>query len=182
LELYFWIPSTNTLSPTLNGLVENPSTGVVMKQVKIPLEEDCTCWILIPLVLLIVNRLTVFSGRPLGCCSTFTSEMEFPVNFTSKIPPSIFFPVVEFTSTIDGGLVYPFPPSITEIVSIVFESLIVITGDMNAVGCKVLSEEYSNPSLIILTSFALPIVDDFAIIYASLPSKEFNDTNTGSFL
>ena len=90
--------------------------------------------------------------------------MEFPTNFTSKIPLSIFLPVVAFTITATGGLLYPFPPSITEILSIVFESLIVISGDMYAVGCRVLSEEYSNPSLIILTSFALPIVDDFAII------------------
>jgi hypothetical protein len=49
----------------------------------------------------------------------------------------------------------------------VFEFLIVINGDMYAVGCKVLSEEYSNPSLIILISLALPIVVDFEIMYAS---------------
>ena len=49
-------------------------------------------------------------------------------------------------------------------IPIVFEFLIVISGDINAVGCKVLSEEYWNPSLIILTSFALPIDVDLGVI------------------
>ena len=53
---------------------------------------------------------------------------------------------------------------------------------MYAVGCKVLSEEYSNPSLIILISLALPIVVDFEIMYASWPSLEFDPIKIGDFL
>lgn len=53
---------------------------------------------------------------------------------------------------------------------------------MYAVGCNVLSEEYSNPSLIILISLALPIVVDFEIIYASRPSLEFDPIKIGDFL
>ena len=49
-------------------------------------------------------------------------------------------------------------------IPIVLEFLIVTSGDIDADGCKVLSEEYSNPSLMILTSFALPIDFDFGII------------------
>jgi hypothetical protein len=49
-------------------------------------------------------------------------------------------------------------------IPIVFEFLIVISGDIDAVGCKVLSEEYSNPSLMILISLALPINVDFGVI------------------
>ena len=135
-----------------------------MKQVKIPLEEDWTCWILIPLVLLVVNNCTVASGRPFGCCIILTESIEFPDNFASNIPLSIFSPVSEFTIIIDGESVYPLPPSVTVMIPIVFEFLIVINGDMNAIGCKVLSEEYWNPSLTILTSFALPIDVDFEVI------------------
>ena len=52
---------------------------------------------------------------------------------------------------------------------------------MYAVGCKVLSEEYSNPSLIILISLALPIVVDFEIMYASWPSLEFDPIKIEDF-
>lgn len=131
---------------------------------KIPLEEDCTCWILIPFVLLVANNFTVVSGRPFGSCTTFTAEMELPVITASNIPLSILSPVMESTIAIDGALIYPLPPSITVMASIVFEFLIEITGDIYAVGCKVLSEEYSNPSSIILTSLTFPIFCDFAII------------------
>ena len=57
----------------------------------------------------------------------------------------------------------------TVIIPIVFESLIVINGDIKALGCKVLSEEYSKPSLIILTFPLFPIVFDSATIEASTP-------------
>jgi hypothetical protein len=111
-----------------------------------------------------VNNCTVVSGRPFGCCIILTESIEFPDSFASNIPLSIFSPVSEFTIITDGASVYPLPPSVTVIIPIVFEFLIVISGDIDAVGCKVLSEEYSNPSLIILTSFALPIDVDFGVI------------------
>ena len=58
----------------------------------------------------------------------------------------------------------------------------VINGDISAFGCKVLSDEYSNPSLIILTFFALPIVFDFATIAASTPLVEVIDEKSGNCL
>ena len=70
----------------------------------------------------------------------------------------------------------------TVIIPIVFESLIVINGDMKAFGCKVLSEEYSKPSLIILTFPLFPIVSDSATIEASVPLTEFVELKSGTFL
>ena len=115
-------------------------------------------------MLLVVNNCTVVSGRPFGCCKILTESIEFPDSFASNIPLSIFSPVLEFAIITDGASVYPFPPLLTVIIPIVFEFLIVINGDINAIGCKVLSEEYWNPSLIILTSFALPIDVDFGVM------------------
>ena len=43
------------------------------------------------------------------------------------------------------------------------------TGDINASGPKVLSDEYSYPISIILTFLILPIVLDAAIMFASVP-------------
>ena len=89
-----------------------------------------------------VNSFTDFSGRPFGCRTILTEFIELPDSFASNIPLSISSPVSEFTITTNGALVYPFPPLVTVIIPIVFEFLIVINGDMNAIGCKVLSEEY----------------------------------------
>ena len=97
----------------------------------------------------------------MGYWIIFTESIEFPDNFAFNIPLLIFFPVIEFTIEILGASVYPFPPLITVILSIVFEFLIVMRGDMYAIGCKVLSEEYSKPSLIIRSSLTFPIVFDF---------------------
>ena len=84
--LNFWIPSTNTSSSTPKGYgtkVENPKVGVVIKQVKIPVELDKTFWILIPLVLFVANSFTDFSGRPFGCRTILTESIEFPDSFAS---------------------------------------------------------------------------------------------------
>ena len=116
-----------------------------MKQVKIPLEEDSTFWILIPFVLFSATNFTVVSGRPLGYWTIFIESIEFPDNIAFKIPLSIFSPLIEFTIEIFGALVYPFPPLRTIMLLIVFEFLIDIRGDIYAIGCKVLSEEYSKP-------------------------------------
>ena len=53
---------------------------------------------------------------------------------------------------------------------------------MYAIGFKVLSEEYSNPSLIILTSFGFPSVVDFGTMYAPVPFSEFEPVKIGNFL
>ena len=118
----------------------------------------------------------------MGYWIIFTESMEFPDNFAFNIPLLIFSPVVEFTIEILGASVYPFPPLVTIMLSIVFEFLIVISGDMYAMGCKVLSEEYSKPSLIIRSSLILPIFFDFGTIYASFPFFVFSPSNIGSFL
>ena len=153
-----------------------------MKQVKIPLELDWTLWTLIPLVLLVVNNFTEVSGRPFGVCIIFTEAIEDPDNFASNIPLLIFCPVLESTITIRGEFIYWFPPLVTVTTPIVFEFLIEITGDMYEIGCKVLSEGYSNPSSRILTSLALPMDVDIATIKASFPSIELDPTKIGIFL
>ena len=97
------IPSIKTLSPTLNGGVEYPNIGVVIKQVKIPPEDDNTLCILTPLVLFTAANFTVVDGNPLGFCVISTEEMVLSAIFASNTPLSIFLPVRVSTITIDGG-------------------------------------------------------------------------------
>ena len=56
------------------------------------------------------------------------------------------------------------------------------TGDINASGLRVLSDEYSYPISSILTSCILPIDVDTATIFALLPFVLVTDLNFGSFL
>ena len=56
------------------------------------------------------------------------------------------------------------------------------TGDINASGLRVLSEEYSYPISTILTSFILPIEFETAIMLAFFPLELVTDLNLGSFL
>ena len=77
---------------------------------------------------------------------------------------------------------YPSPPFITSTFEILYEDSIVISGEIYAIGLKVLSEAYSNPWFKILTSFILPISSDFAVIYAPVPSEDITSTNVGNFL
>ena len=56
------------------------------------------------------------------------------------------------------------------------------TGDINACGPNVLSEEYSYPISTILTFLILPIVFDDAIILASVPLTLLTFLNWGNFL
>ena len=51
-----------------------------------------------------------------------------------------------------------------------------------AFGCKVLSDEYSNPSLITLTLLVLPTDLDFAIKFASTAVVLEDPTKFGNFL
>ena len=92
----------------------------------------------------------------------------FPVNFASKNPLSISFVVLVSTTINFGGAVYPDPPSEIVTTPIVLEFLTVINGDICAFGCNVLSDEYSNPSLRILTSLTCPIVVDVGIIFGTI--------------
>jgi hypothetical protein len=59
-----------------------------------------------------------------------------------KTPELIFSPVIEFTITTSGACVYPLPPLSTRTDSNVFEFIVIIFGDINAVGLKVGSKEY----------------------------------------
>ena len=56
------------------------------------------------------------------------------------------------------------------------------TGDINASGLIVLSEEYSYPISTILTFLILPIFLDEAMIFASVPFVLLTDLNCGNFL
>ena len=56
------------------------------------------------------------------------------------------------------------------------------TGDINAWGPNVLSEEYSYPISTILTFLILPIVLDDAIMLASVPLTLLTFLNWGNFL
>ena len=55
------------------------------------------------------------------------------------------------------------------------------TGDINAWGPKVVSDEYSYPISTILTFLILPIVFDEAFIFASVPLTLFTFLNCGNF-
>ena len=153
-----------------------------MEQVNIPVELDSTFWTLIPLVLLIVIILTEDSGRPFGLSCISIVCRDSPTIVAFKIPELIFSPVDEFTMTTSGACVYPLPPLSTRTDSNVFEFIVIILGDMNAVGFKVGSKEYSNSSFTILNSFMLPIEFDFASKYASLPLEEVTSLMIGIFL
>ena len=59
---------------------------------------------------------------------------------------------------------------------------ILTTGEINASGPNVLSEEYSYPTSTILTFLILPIVLDDAIIFASVPLTLLIFLNCGNFL
>ena len=61
------------------------------------------------------------------------------------------------------------------------EFLILIKGEIYANGFKVLSDEYSKPSLIILTCKGLPIALDFGKMVRLTPSVEEVPTRVGNF-
>ena len=58
----------------------------------------------------------------------------------------------------------------------------VMTGDTNASGFKVLSDEYSNPGFNILTSLILLIVFESGSKLALIPCVDAILTNEGNFL
>ena len=66
--------------------------------------------------------------------------------------------------------------------SIISRLSMLTTGEMNACGLRVLSDEYSYPKSTILIFLILPIDLDDAIILASVPFSLFTDLNCGNFL
>ena len=139
-----------------------PRAGVVILQTNSVSDDWITLWILIPFVLLVVNNSTVVSGSPFGSWRTSTEDMEFPVIFALRIPLSIFCPEPVLTITRFGASVKFLPPLVTVTIPIVLESFNVTIAGIFAFGCRVLSDEYSNPSLIILTLLVLPTEFDCA--------------------
>ena len=179
--LYFPIPSIKTSSPTKNGAVVNPKDGVSIEHVNIPVELEITVLIPTPLLLLVVNISIGLSDNPKGLTIISMPFIELPTKFVLKTPLLIFSLVIESTRFTFGDDKYPLPDSLTVTTPMVFEFLIVINGDMNALGFKVLSDEYSNPSLIILIWFVFPIDFDLAITCPPLPSVEEVPTKLGNF-
>ena len=66
--------------------------------------------------------------------------------------------------------------------SIMSRLSILTTGEMNAWGLRVLSDEYSYPKSTILIFLILPIDLDDAIMLASVPFVLLTDLNWGNFL
>ena len=116
-----------------------------------------------------VNNSTCVSGNPDGATTTSTFDTAGPANDALNKPASILSLVVGCTMCTFGADRYPPPPLVTVTTPIVFEFSTTIKGEINAFGFKVLSDEYSNPSLIILTWFALPIDFEEGITYAPVP-------------
>ena len=156
--------------------------GVVIMQVKIPVDPDWTCWTLIPLVLSLVNNSTDLSGNPFGWVETSTDWIDVPVILTSKVPELMTSLVSELTITIVGALVNPSPTLTTLTLEIVFESLTVINGDISAWGLSVKSGEYTKLSVTLLVWFKFPIVFDNVDTIKSLPLTELVDFKVGNFL
>ena len=86
------------------------------------------------------------------------------------------------TTTICGGEVYPAPPVVIVTIPIVFESFNLIFGDIKTCGLKVISEEYSKFSLIILVSLIFPIVSEFKETDKFFPLIVFTFESDGNFL
>ena len=86
------------------------------------------------------------------------------------------------TTIIVGGFTYPDPPEVMVTIPIVLESFKIIFGDILAFGCKVLSEEYSNFSLITLDSLSKPISLEPKETDKFLPFVVFTDESAGNFL
>ena len=140
-EPNFCIPSTNTLSPILNGFTVNPNVGVEIEHVNIPLLDDSTFKTDIPLLLLTVNISVESFGSPFGSVIILTADIESPSKTTSKSPEFITSLVFGFTRTISGADAYPLEALITSIDSIVLEPETSAKVGSSALGVKVLSEE-----------------------------------------
>ena len=99
----FWIPSTKTSSPILNGWTEKPDPAVVPipgvdnVQVNSVNDDDCTFVIAIPLVLSVANISTFSSGSPDGATLMSTEEIADDVKLAFNNPESITFLVTGLT-------------------------------------------------------------------------------------
>ena len=133
-------------------------------------------------MLLIAKSSADWSDIPLGGTSIIKSVIELPVSFASITPffTSVLVPLL--IMTIVGGNVYPDPPEVIVTIPIVFESFKIIFGDIKTFGFKVLSEEYSNFSLIDLVSLTKPILLDFKETDKFLPFIVLTFESEGNFL
>ena len=177
-----WIPSTNISSPILNGWISNPLIGVSRKQVTTP---ELLVWselIPTPFELLIAIILWTTESNPDTGANTSTCDIVwFGVTACKDTSSTIVFDTGLNTIKL-GALIYSAPPSTTSTLLITSKLLILSTGETNASGLNVLSDEYSYPKSIILTFLILPIDFDVAIIFASEPSVLLTVLNSGNFL
>ena len=98
----FTIPSTNTLSPTANGVAVNPEIGVAKKHVTIPVVFVKQLFIPIPLSLFSAKTKFVTSLRPTGVSITSISLIAAPCIFAFNTPVSYFVPVSGLTKDKSG--------------------------------------------------------------------------------
>ena len=175
-------PSTNISSPTLNGWFVNPFSGVSKTHVTIPEAPPSIDPIPTPLELLSATTLWLTEFNPLIGPRISTLEIAwFGVKATNEESSTISF-FCGSNRTKSGGDKYSLPPE-TILISLIVSTLsILIIGDTNASGDKVLSEEYSYPISIILTLPILPIEVDNATILALTPFSLITFSNLGTSL
>ena len=104
VKLFFWIPSTKILSPTLKGGVINPSIGGVLNSHSTtPLVYDKTLSTWTPLLLLIVKILWSTSSNPFGSSITSTETIVFPLKLATSNPLFTTLRSYRFTIINDGA-------------------------------------------------------------------------------
>ena len=114
---------------------------MVISQVKIPVFDDSTLTILIPLLLSTENT-SILDGNPLGGIVTSTRLIADPLIIGVKRPLSISLRVSKSITVKDGAVVYPSPELVTETTPTSFEFDNIILGDIAASGLRVGSEGY----------------------------------------
>ena len=138
-----WIPSTKTSSPTANGCESNPLIGVSRKQVTTPELLIWTELIPTPFELLIEIILWTTESKPVTGDSTSTWDIVwFGVRACNeRLSTTVF---VTGLNTIKFGVaIKSAPPLLISTDAIISRLSILTTGEINASGPNVLSEEYS---------------------------------------
>ena len=97
------IPSTNILSPTVNGFTVNPVIGVAKKHVTIPAVFEKQLLIPTPLSLFSAKIIFVISFNPTGVSIISILLIAEPCIFAFISPVSYFFPFSGFTNDRSGG-------------------------------------------------------------------------------
>ena len=137
------IPSTNTSSPVANGATLKPPIGVSKVQVTIPEPPPSIELIPIPFELLIVIILWFTEFNPWTGAITSTSDIVWFGTFANNEVSSTTTSFSGSYTIISGALRYSLPPSVTVTETILSKLSILTTGETNASGLNVLSEEYS---------------------------------------